>query len=401
MMRLLRVLPSLDPKGGGPVESARQFDQELVRRGWHVEVVTLDAPGAGDFLTTYPAAVHALGPSRFNYRYNASLTGWLSSNRHRFDCVVVDGLWQYAGFGTWRALARTQTPYFVFSHGMLAPWFKRAHPLKHLKKWLYWPWAEYRVLRDATKVIFTCEEERIHAKQSFWLYRANEAVVPLGTSKDLSGSDSSCSESFLERHPSCRHKKVILFLGRLHPIKGCDLLLSAFSAIAHDHPDHVLVLAGPDHQGHEAHLRSLAEQLGIAERVVWTGMLSSTEKWSAFDAASVFCLPSHHENFGVVVAEAMSRSKPVLISNKVNIWREVVSDGAGIAFDDTVEGVTSALRTWLAMSPTRQATMGEAAKYSFDHRFQIEEACENLMNLLTTQTAFRSKERLGQTAGSN
>ena len=61
--------------------------------------------------------------------------------------------------------------YFVFTHGMLDPWFKRTYPLKHLKKWLYWPWAEYRVLRDAQAVLFTCEEERILARQSFWLYK--------------------------------------------------------------------------------------------------------------------------------------------------------------------------------------------------------------------------------------
>ena len=76
-----------------------------------------------------------------------------------FDAVIINGLWQYHSFGAWRALRGTATPYYVFPHGMLDPWFKRSFPLKHLKKWLYWPWAEYRVLRDARAVIFTCEAE--------------------------------------------------------------------------------------------------------------------------------------------------------------------------------------------------------------------------------------------------
>ncbi|MEB0151131.1 glycosyltransferase, partial [Pseudomonas sp. CCC2.2] len=83
--------------------------------------------------------------------------------------------------GTWRALAKKKIPYFIFTHGMLDPWFKKNYPLKHLKKWLYWTWGEYRVLRDAKAVLFTCEEEKILARQSFWLYKANEVVTAFGT----------------------------------------------------------------------------------------------------------------------------------------------------------------------------------------------------------------------------
>ena len=88
------------------------------------------------------------------------LLSWLRENATRYDAVIVNGIWQYHSYATWLALHRSETPYFVFTHGMLDPWFKRRHPLKHLKKWLYWPWADYRVLRDAQAVIFTCEEER-------------------------------------------------------------------------------------------------------------------------------------------------------------------------------------------------------------------------------------------------
>ncbi len=180
-MRYLHLIASLDPESGGPAEGVRQLCAVMLRLGHEVEVATLDPPGSacgGDLA----CPVHALGPPRFGkYAYSAHLEPWLGENAPRFGAVIVHGLWQYPGYAAWRALRRSATPYFVFTHGMLDPWFKRQYPLKHLKKWLYWPWAEYRVLRDASAVLFTCEEERLLARESFWLYRAKEAIVSHGT----------------------------------------------------------------------------------------------------------------------------------------------------------------------------------------------------------------------------
>src|SRR6202035_5181428 len=134
----------------------------------------------------------------------------------------------------------------VFPHGMLDPWFKEAFPLKHLKKWLYWPWADYRVLRDAAAVIFTSEEERLLARESFWLYHAHEEVSPLGVESPTPDSPQS-RESFFVRFSQLRNKRILLFLGRLHPKKGCDILIDAFGQIADD--SLALVLAGPDQVG--------------------------------------------------------------------------------------------------------------------------------------------------------
>ena len=179
-MKILVVIPSLDPRSGGPAEAVEKRSLRLQQLGHSTEVVTLDDP-RDSFLRGYPLPFHALGPSRGGYRYNPRLVPWLRSHAHEYDAVVVEGIWQYASFGTWRALRRSNVPYFVFVHGMLDPWFKRQYPLKHLKKWLYWPWAEYRVLRDARRVLFTTEPELQLARRSFWLYRVNEQLVSFGT----------------------------------------------------------------------------------------------------------------------------------------------------------------------------------------------------------------------------
>ena len=380
-MRLLRLIPSIDPRGGGPTEGARRIDAELSRLGHSVEVVSLDAPGE-NFLHGYPGVVHALGPARFSYRYSDVLVPWLRENRQRFDAVIVNGLWQYHGFAAWRALAGTETPYFVFTHGMLDPWFKRTYPLKHFKKWLYWPWADYRVLRDARVVLFTSEEERRLARESFWLYRCREAVTAYGTSVPPDDTNGELSSRFRDKYPELKGKRFLLFLSRIHEKKGCDLLVEAFAEVARTHGDLHLVVAGPDQTGWMVELKRLADSLGVGDRITWPGMLQGADKWGAFYAADAFCLPSHQENFGIVVAEAMACGTPVLISNKVNIWREIEADGAGIVRDDTKAGTVEMMREWLALGADGQELMRSAARRSFLNRFRIEQVANSLIKII-------------------
>lgn len=382
-MKLLRIIPSIDPRGGGPMEGARRIDAELIRLGHHVEVVCLDAPELL-FNVNYPATVHALGPALFGYRYSSSLVPWIRTHRHRFDAVLVNGLWQYHGFASWRALAGTSTPYFVYVHGMLDPWFKRSYPLKHIKKWLYWPWADYRLLRDAQSVLFTSEEELRQAPESFSLFRANGKVAAYGTQQPLQDVDGLLSSKFLSKHPELRGKRLFLFLSRIHVKKGCDLLIDAFSTVARNNPDLHLIMAGPDQTDLTAVLKRQAHAIGISNRITWTGMLEGDEKWGAFHAAEVFCLPSHQENFGIVVAEALACGKPVLISNKVNIWREIEADGAGIVHEDTSQGTSFALQRWLNLSDDERCAMSQAASSCFVGRFRIDRVVQSLLSIISS-----------------
>ncbi len=264
----------------------------------------------------------------------------------------------------------------MFAHGMLDPWFKRTYPLKHLKKWLYWPWAEYRILRDAKAVFFTCEEERRLARESFWLYRVNEAVTPLGI-EEPPGDAERQKEMFLARFPALRGRRLVLFLGRLTVKKGCDLLVEAF--IKGKFPeDAALVMAGPDDAAFTEKLRTAAQ----GHPVHWPGMLTGDLKWGALHAAEVFVLPSHQENFGIAVIEALACGKPALISDKVNIWREIAADGGGLYADDTFEGTSKLLARWFALAPDVRETMGRQARASFENRYQIDRATASLVEKL-------------------
>jgi glycosyltransferase involved in cell wall biosynthesis len=384
-MRIAHVIHSANPAGGGPIEGVRQLSSVTTRLGNDVEVICLDAPDA-PWLKDFPLPVHAMGPSYLGYGFSQRLIPWLRDHASDYDAFVVNGIWQYNSLATRWALRKSGKPYCVFTHGMLDPWFKKRYPLKHLKKWLYWPWAEYRVLRDAAAVLFTCEEERIQARRSFWLYRCNEKVVGYGIAGP-SGDEAAQRRTVTEKFPELSGKRIFLFLGRIQEKKGCDLLIRAFAKTAAADDSIRLVFAGPDQTGWVNELRALADSLGIGGRIVWTGMIAGDLKWGMLRAAEVFILPSHQENFGIAVAEALACGTPVLISNKVNIWREIQEDRAGFVDEDNEPGTVRLLAKWLGMSAQEREAMKSSALGSFQSRFEVERAGEAFLRVLETVAA--------------
>ncbi|HEY0796069.1 MAG TPA: glycosyltransferase [Acidisarcina sp.] len=367
-MKILQVVASTSPSAGGPIEGVLQTSRWSTAAGNSVELLTLDDPAAPE-IATCALRVNAVGPVSSTFGYTKSLLRWLRQNAASYDVVVVNGLWQYLTYAVWKALKTTGTPYVVFPHGMLDPYFKQASPIKHLKKAIYWSLIERKVLQDAAAVAFTCEEERALARQTFPGFSVREAVVGYGTSMpevDLAGA----GKAFLDAYPRLTGKRLVLFISRIHPKKGCDLLLKAFAARLAADPAWYLVMAGPDQVGWQAELAKLSTTLGIEDRVVWTGMLRDTLKWGAFATAEVFALPSHQENFGIAVVEALACGLPVLISHKVNIWQEIMACGAGLCAADTVEGASSMLNEWSEINASQRETMRAAAQLCFERHFE-------------------------------
>jgi len=369
------------------MEGLRQIAISNKRLGLDTDVVSFDPPDAtyleGNAFRAFPLGRGALG-----YGFHPRAIGWLRRNAANYDAVVVNGLWQFHGLSAWIALRGSQTPYFVFTHGMLDPWFKRTYPLKHLKKLIYWTLVERRLLRDARAVLFTCEEERLLARESFPFYKLREVVTGYGTSPPEDHPEDSVNV-FHAAYPALRGRRLVLFIGRLHEKKGCDLLVSAFARVCKRDPALHLVMAGPGGTPYEASLRAQAAALGIGNRVTWIGMIAGAAKWGALRAAEITCLPSHQENFGITVAESLACGTPVAISNKVNIWREIEADRAGWVDEDDVEGTAHCLSQWLDCAPGEFEAMRERARRCFDEHFRIEGASLRLLNLVHEELSAR------------
>jgi glycosyltransferase involved in cell wall biosynthesis len=387
-MKILRVIATVDPATGGPVAGMRAITPLLTKLGHKTDFLTVDDPFAG-YLQSWVGHTFAMGPAANSYAYTRRVRPWLEKNLRDYDAVVMHGLWQYLGLAV-RSVARQQgVPYFVIPHGMLDPSIRSTYPIKHVKKWLYWQLVERRILRDAHAVFFTCQEERRLARRTFPFYHCNERVIAYGATGP-EGSPAAWTAAWNTRCPSAAGRRYFLFLGRIHSKKGVELLLRAYGkitrtyAVSHGGTPPDLVVAGPsiDDRYIET-LKTLAQAEGIGSSVHWPGMLTGDAKWGALADAEAFVLPSYQENFGIAVVEALACGTPVLISNRVNIWSELDADNVALVEPATQEGVTRLLERWLLLTADARTKMSEAARASFEKRFEIGFAATHLAEQLS------------------
>jgi glycosyltransferase involved in cell wall biosynthesis len=380
-MKILRVIATIDPDTGGPLEGLKRASMIMLEEGIEIEVLSMDAPDRfGAEAKKMPFPVHRKGADkRSYYGYSKRFKKWIQIHAADYDAVIIHGMWQYHGLASSRACRQAGVPYYIYPHGMLDPWFNQTYPLKKLKKQLYWWLAEHGVLHHARAVLFTTEEECRLARQSFAPYRVNEHIPGYGTTApqiDASGAAAELRGSGVRwaQHP------YFIFLGRIQEKKGLDLLIEAYSELRSKHSDLPdLVIAGPEQQPEYARdLKARFPQEGIH----WIGTVSGELKWQALAAAEALTLVSHQENFGLVVAEALSLGTPALISNKVNIWREIVADGAGFAENDDLAGAMRLLETWHFLSPETRTAIRTRAMETFKRHFDLHNATKRLIRLL-------------------
>jgi len=398
-IKILHVIASLNPEHGGPMQGLRNYLPEIYRMGYRNEVLCLDDPreafiGKDSFIT------HALGPNRRPWAYSAKLLPWLKRELPRFQAVIIHGMWLYHGYAVFKAIEWLQKQggnnlpkYFIMPHGMLDPYFQNApeRRWKALRNAIYWRLIEGNVTNHATAMLFTCQEELCLARKTFHSYRPNKEInIGYGIAKPPAFAPD-MKAAFLQMCPvSIAEKPFLLFMSRIHPKKGVDLLIKAYATVRDSYqktqatsgakPLPSLLIAGPGlDTPYGQSLQKLVAELNLSDCVYFPGMLTGESKWGAFYACEAFVLPSHQENFGIAVAEALACSKPVLVSNQVNIWQEIEQTEAGLVADNTLAGTTTLLRHWLEMTDVKKQEMGKAARKCFEKNFDVEAAAKRMM----------------------
>jgi glycosyltransferase involved in cell wall biosynthesis len=375
-MNVLRVISSVNKANGGPINGLLNSSNELIKRGWEVEVLSLDDPSL-PHTKNFPMALNTYKSSYGPLKYSKEFREWLVSNVTRFDVVIIHGIWQYHSYCTAQVCKELNVPYVLFTHGMLDPWFTKTNIVGRLKKTIYWKLFEKHTVNNASRVLFTSQEELRLARQPFAPYSPVEQVIAYGSPLPLVKEDCS-KKAFFNLFPNLDGQPFLLFLSRIHEKKGIDILIEAMGELRQKHPGMRLAIAGPDHNNLKQKLHKRAVLLGIDDQISWLGMLDGDVKWGAFYACEAFVLPSHQENFGIVVAEALSTGTPVLITNKVNIWREIESAGAGLVENDDVEGITKLLNQCFTLTPDEKRDMADKAKNCYQNNFSIESAVTDL-----------------------
>lgn len=375
-MKILRIIASMAPKGGGPCQGIRNNIPAQECLGIQSEIVCFDALDSG-FLLRETLKVHAIGPAKGPYAYCRNLENWLQKNLLRFDVVIIHGLWLYNSYGTYRIWQKFKTQnkkvpkLYVMPHGMLDPYFQKAKSrrLKAVRNWVFWKLIENKVINGADGILFTCEQEMLLARESFQPYFP-KAEINIGYGVQLPPEpNANCALEFLMKCPRVAGRPYLLFLSRIHPKKGVDNLIKAYKKIRKEMqnvPD--LVIAGP---GMDTKFGKTMRKLAGDGCIHFPGMLEGPAKWGAFYGCKAFILPSHQENFGIAVVEALACKKAVLITNKVNINLEIENAGCGLVANDTLPGVSHLLEKWMKMPEREKNEMGEKAGELYGLQFGI------------------------------
>ena len=333
MIKILRVIHSLNPKVGGPPEGILQLTPILDSYGISTTVVCLDNPKS-KWLKDKPYKVIALGKGFFQYGFQFGLVSKLSKLFLNYDLIIIHGIWQYHSLATFLH-QKIRKKYFIFTHGMLDPWFEKKYPLKHLKKKIYWNLFESKVIKGAEAVFFTSKQEELISRKWFDNLNVSKEIINYGITSPPQDKKR-LSEIFINQFPILKDKNIILFLSRIDYKKGIDILVESFGEINLKYPKLFLVIAGPYLKNSKifSKLKYIIKKYDIENKVIFTGMLEGDLKWGAYYSSDFFCLPSHSENFGIVVAEALGCGGLIGISNKVNIYKEIYNADAGLIFND-------------------------------------------------------------------
>lgn len=385
-MNILRIIPSMDPKQGGPCQGIRNAIPELQKSNVHNEVVCFDSPNA-DYLGQDIFPIHTLGEAKTPWKYNKKLIPWLLDNYSKFDVVIIHGLWLFSSYAgiksilTHRKNHKTSPKVYVMPHGMLDPYFQKAttRKLKALRNDFYWKLIEKKVVNNANGILFTCEEELLLARTTFPNYNPKiEINVGYGIQPPPK-KHSSMRNAFSKQVPQWNGKPHIIFLSRVHPKKGVDLLIMAYLKLEKEIQNlPQLIIAGPGLE--ESYGIAMQQLASTSNNIIFPGMLKGLSKWGAFYESDVFILPSHQENFGIAVVEALACRKPVLISNKVNIWREIEQGNAGIIEQDTMIGTEALLRKWYDFDFQVKENFAQSAINVYKEYFSIEMTANTFLN---------------------
>ena len=394
-MKILFVIPALGSVYGGPSKSVVELAQAMGNLGVDVDLITTNANGTQKLdvplFTWIKKKSYRLQYFPYwavrDYKISFSLTKWLFRHVRDYDLVHTNAIFSYPILPAYWACRRYQIPYIVTPRGMLEPW---ALSYKAWKKRFYYHLLEKPAL-DRAKVIQMLASTEAARTKTLNL-KSPLAIVPNGVHRQDFESLPN-PELFWQQFPQTRHKNLILFLGRVDPKKGLDLLSTAFGTIYQQFPQTHLVVAGPDNIGFLPTAKQYFADNNCLEAVTFTGMLTGALKYAALTAADYYIAPSYSEGFSISVLEGMAAGLPCIITTGCNFPEAAKANIAYVA-DVNVNSITEALRNCIA-DPQTASSMGQRArKFIFEH-YTWDKIASNLFGIyqaILTQNPLPQKE---------
>ncbi|MCT7962383.1 hormogonium polysaccharide biosynthesis glycosyltransferase HpsP [Laspinema sp. D1] len=380
-MKILQIIPSISLVYGGPSQMVLGLSAALARQGEEVTILTtnsngdvgqapldvpLDSPVEQD---GYQIRYFPCSPFR-RYKFSVDLLRWLSINGSEYDIAHLHALFSPVISGAATVARLRKIPYILRPLGTLDPADLRK---KKAMKQVYTALWERGNLAGAAAIHFTSAEEA-KISERFGV-KTRDLIIPLGVS--LPGMDGKLTaEERQERGKKMReelgiadNRPLVLFLSRIEPKKGLDLLLPALEKLLAQGLAFHFVLAGsnPQDPEYEGKIRAQIADSPLADCTTLPGFVRGEFKVSLLQAADIFVLPSYYENFGIAVAEAMAAGTAVCVSRGVYIWEDVLEAGAGWVGNGTVEEIAQLLSEAVANPQECQKRGEKGQEYAAIH----------------------------------
>ena len=376
-MKVLHVVASLSPTWGGPVPVVKGLTEAMAREGLNVTVFAPVVQGSLHGVVQLEGVRVRLFKqnllSGIWRAYSSELAEALHREIERFDVVHIHEIWHHPHFVAYRAARKAKKPFIITVHGALEPWCLN---YKALKKKVYAALIQRRILNGAAAIHAITQEEVKHIRA----FGVNRPIftIPNGINPE-EFSELPPGEEIEKLYPELQGKKVVLFLGRIHPKKGLDLLARAFGHVARECKDAHLLIVGPDERGYRSEVERLLTSEGVVEKVTFTGMLTGREKLAALSRADIFVLPSYSEGFSMAILEALACGLPVIITRQCH-FPDVAEARAGIVIDPDSAQLARAIAK-LMDDPKLREEMGNNGRRLVMDRFTWDRIVDRIIGL--------------------
>jgi len=376
--KVLRIIGSIDPRFGGPSAGIIESSLTLIKRGFEVHILTAD-PKKAIFFKSNKIKIINKGPHILgNYYFSLKQFFWLRQNRDRYDAFIVHGLWQ---FKTLIARILLKKKYFVFTHGQLDPFFAENF-FRMIKKKIYWFFIEKRNLLNAKSLLLTSEGEKNTLKKTFVNTDGiKKQVIKYGILKKKINREKLLKQ-FYSQFPFLKHNNFYLFLGRFHEKKGCDIVIKSINKLKNKFNNKILFIGPMTGSSYEVYIKNLVKKYNLQQKIFFSNALFGDLKWGPILACKGMLLASHGENFGISLVESLSMGKPVITTDKVNIYKDILKYKAGFISKDNVNNFSKALQKFNSLTKKQTLKMSKNSYRCFNENFNLQSRKNSLDQLL-------------------
>jgi glycosyltransferase involved in cell wall biosynthesis len=339
-MKILHITASMSSDWGGPPKVVQELTEDLVKKGNEVSIFTPIKKRESNLICPKGVKMKTFKESFFSRIWGGHsfcFKKGLEKEIKKFDIIHINETWHYPHFVAYRLAKKYKKPFIITPHGTLEPWCLN---YKSFKKKIFSFLIQRRILNQASAIQALTQKEAKNIKK----FGADNyiEVIPNGINIE-EFNDLSPYIDLENEYPQLKNKKIILFLGRIHPIKGLDILAQAFGNVAKNRDDIRLLIVGLDNDGYQKEIEKILKKEKVLDKVIFTGALLGKEKLAAFRRSNIFVLPSYSEGFGRATLEAMFCGLPVIVSDQCDFFLNETEDNVGLIINLDIDELVRAI----------------------------------------------------------